>query len=354
VEQPARLQSQGLPYMSVVVCVFNGARVISRAIQSLLSQNYPADLYEIVVVDDGSTDSTCDLVSRYPVRLVRHDKNRGLSSARQTGLANIRGDIYVCFDDDCIVDPGWLSQLAIAYKEVKAAGIGSVVEEPVRDRGLANRFFAASNKSNSPSLRLDATRHPLRRYAAYVAEHVRPATEQNGLTPARALNGASGSFPTYILHRVGGWDTSLRAEEDLDLCTRIAKAFPDLSFYTFSAARVTHDPNMTLRQLIRRPYIRGADTLKYYKRSRLVPPIFPYPVAWLFALVAVAVIAGPGFSLVTVILLPQLLYVWWPLRAFRQRSLWPLAFAYIQLAEESAGIIGLIRGWGLLHKDRSD
>jgi Glycosyl transferase family 2/Glycosyl hydrolase family 26 len=82
--------------MSIVLCAYNSERVIARALESLLAQDYPADLYEIVVVNDGSTDDTAQIVAEYPVRLVSHATNLGRGAARNTGLGYVKGDVYVC------------------------------------------------------------------------------------------------------------------------------------------------------------------------------------------------------------------------------------------------------------------
>jgi glycosyltransferase involved in cell wall biosynthesis len=71
-----------VPYMSVIVCSYNGEHVIGRAIESLLAQNYPKNRFEIIVVDDGSTDQTSHIIQKYPVKYVRHVVNQGIAAAR--------------------------------------------------------------------------------------------------------------------------------------------------------------------------------------------------------------------------------------------------------------------------------
>src|SRR6266702_510878 len=87
--QPAQL-----PFMSVVVCAYNSERVVARAIESLLAQDYPGERYEIILVDDGSSDRTSAVAGQYPVRLARNEKNQGLAAARNTGLTHMKGDVY--------------------------------------------------------------------------------------------------------------------------------------------------------------------------------------------------------------------------------------------------------------------
>jgi glycosyltransferase involved in cell wall biosynthesis len=336
-------------FMSVVICSYNGAAVLGRAIESLLAQDYPRDRYEIIVVDDGSRDQTAAVAGRYPVRLVRHGRNRGLAAARNTGLEHVKGDIYVSFDDDCVVKPDWLRRLAEGYEQPKAAGVGSLIQEPAVLHGIVDRFMAATGSGNPPSLRLGAHKSILGRFVAYIVDQLRPEQPGTEIYPVRQLNGATATFAVELLRSVGGWDAALRAAEDTDLAARIHKAYPDHHFYAVPGAWLIHDPKMSLRTFLRRPYVRGLSNLIFYRRNGLTPPVFPFPLAWTSA-VGLSLILGPFWSLLVAIVLPQMLYAWWPVGAVRERNLWYLSFAYMQLAEEWSTIAGLVRGYVLLKK----
>ena len=88
--------------MSVVVCTYNGAKTLAESLAGLDALDYPA--YEVIVVDDGSTDSSAAIASEYDCRLIRTE-NRGLSSARNTGLSAASGEIVAYIDDDAKPDP---------------------------------------------------------------------------------------------------------------------------------------------------------------------------------------------------------------------------------------------------------
>jgi glycosyltransferase involved in cell wall biosynthesis len=98
---------------SVVICTFNRADVVGSAIDSALAQTY--DDFELIVVDDGSTDRTGDVLDGYQTdprfRAIRRP-NGGLSAARNTGLDAATGRFVAFFDDDDVVDPDWLAGLA--------------------------------------------------------------------------------------------------------------------------------------------------------------------------------------------------------------------------------------------------
>ncbi len=337
------------PFMSVVICTFNGSAVVGRAIESLLAQDYPSNRYEIIVVDDGSQDNTAAIVSKYPVRLVRHRANRGLAAARNTGLEHVKGEVYVSFDDDCVVAPGWLQQLALGYQQPNAAGVGSIIQEPAALHGIVDRFMAATGSGNPPSLRLGAHKHALGRFMSYLMDQLHPEKPSTKIYPVRQLNGATATFSVALLQSVGGWDASLRAAEDTDLCARIIKAYPNYHFYAVPSALLIHDPKMSLGTFLRRPYVRGLSNLIFYRRNALTPPILPFPLLWLSAL-GLSLLLSPLWSLLIVVVLPQMLYLWWPARAIHEHNLWCLTFAYMQLAEELSTVAGLVRGFILLKK----
>src|SRR5256885_7347817 len=99
------------PYTTLfrsVLCSYNGARTIRDCLDGLEQLAYPD--YEVIVVDDGSTDSTAAIACQYDYRLIRTE-NRGLSNARNTGLKAATGEIVAYIDDDAYPDPHWLTYL---------------------------------------------------------------------------------------------------------------------------------------------------------------------------------------------------------------------------------------------------
>lgn len=98
---------------SIIIPVLNRASMLPRAIDSVLSQDYPH--YEIIVVDDGSTDGTADVVRAYKdprVKLLQHPKNRGVCAARNTGIDQAVGEWFLFLDSDFEVLAGGLTTLA--------------------------------------------------------------------------------------------------------------------------------------------------------------------------------------------------------------------------------------------------
>jgi len=180
------------PLISVVVCTFNGSRTIDECLLHLTRLNYPN--YEVIVVDDGSTDNTPKIVRRYPVRSIRTE-NRGLSAARNTGCELARGEIVVYIDDDAYPDPDWLDYYHDAFERSSHAMIGGPNLVPLDDPAVAQ---CVGRAPGGPA-------HVL--LTDTLAEHV---------------PGCNMGFRKSCLQAVGGFDPVFRvAGDDVDVCWRI-------------------------------------------------------------------------------------------------------------------------------------
>lgn len=111
------------PLVSVVIPTFNRAALLRRAIVSLLHQRMDPAHYEIIVVDNKSTDSTADMVEELSLRhaTIRYtyEPRLGVSHARNTGLALARGSIVAFVDDDGVPCPTWLELIKSAFDSVR-------------------------------------------------------------------------------------------------------------------------------------------------------------------------------------------------------------------------------------------
>jgi hypothetical protein len=156
---------------------------------------------------------------------------------------------------------------------------------------------------------------------SYLKDQATPPQKKIGNTvfAVRQLNGASASFPVANLKAIGGWNGDLRWMEDTDVCTRLARQFPKQHFYAQPIALITHDPKMKISTFVRRPFVRGAANLTYYRQQRLTPPVFPFPILWLITVI-LCLCLQPLMTPLVALLVPQILYFWWPLRAISQRA----------------------------------
>jgi glycosyltransferase involved in cell wall biosynthesis len=127
-------------HISVVIPVYNGAKTISRAVECLLRQSLePA---EIIVVDDGSTDETPEVLRSVDGKIAfLSQPNNGPASARNRGVRAAKGDFIAFTDSDCLPDKDWLFNLALGFDNERVAGVGGVVRSAVE--GLAGEYVDA-------------------------------------------------------------------------------------------------------------------------------------------------------------------------------------------------------------------
>ncbi len=119
--------------LSVIVPVYNGSMHISRCLEGLRASEYSN--YEVIVVDDCSTDDTRLIVERYPVRCVRTPRTLGPAGARNMGIGYAEGNIVVFVDADVVLPPNALGIIAREFERdpQMAAMFGSYDEEPAWD-----------------------------------------------------------------------------------------------------------------------------------------------------------------------------------------------------------------------------
>jgi glycosyltransferase involved in cell wall biosynthesis len=106
------------PTVSVIVCCYNAAATLDECLRSLAALDYPN--YEVIVIDDGSTDGTHQIADQHPVRCIRVP-NGGLSKARNLGIETARGDIVAFIDSDAYADRDWLYYMVCALEEHDAS-----------------------------------------------------------------------------------------------------------------------------------------------------------------------------------------------------------------------------------------
>jgi GT2 family glycosyltransferase len=180
------------PKISVVVCSLNGAKTIRDTLEGLKNLEYPD--YEVIVVNDGSTDETPQIAGEYDVLLISTE-NRGLSNARNTGMEAASGEIVAYIDDDAYPDPHWLKYLARTFMTTSFVGVGGPNIAPPGDGPIAD---CVANAPGGPT-------HVL--ISDEIAEHI---------------PGCNKAFRKEALEAIGGFDARYRAAgDDVDLCWRL-------------------------------------------------------------------------------------------------------------------------------------
>jgi len=189
------------PRVSVIVCSRNGARTLHDCFEGLSWVEYPN--YEVIVVDDGSTDGTGGIAQEYGFRVIRTE-GVGLGAARNIGLEAATGEIVAYLDDDAYPDPHWLTYLATAFLTTAHAGMGGPNIPPPGNGSVAD---SVANSPGGPV-------HVLLSDAE--AEHI---------------PGCNLAFRKSSLQAIGGFDPRFRvAGDDVDICWRLREEGSTLGF----------------------------------------------------------------------------------------------------------------------------
>ena len=213
----SRVKLPDYPKASVVVCSYNGAKTLDRCLTSLKEINYPN--YEVILVDDGSTDDTQEIAARHPwVKNIRQE-NKGLSFARNVGAHSSGGDVIVYTDSDCMADPDWLYYLMGTLLSGDYAGVGGPNISPPAENWVQACVSAAPGGPNHVLL------------TDVVAEHI---------------PGCNMAFHRWAFDQVGGFDPEYRkAGDDVDFCWRLQQSGGVIAFSP--AAIVWHYRRFTLQ-----------------------------------------------------------------------------------------------------------
>jgi glycosyltransferase involved in cell wall biosynthesis len=138
-----------VPFISVVVPTRNRPTLLAKCLESLFAQNYPADRWQIIVVEDGSSEGgtaveSCRSRSPVAVEYVRIPHS-GLATARNVGLERARGDIVAYLDDDALAVPEWLSTVAESLDCNGAGGVGGRVSSDYAETSLTAELSASGD-----------------------------------------------------------------------------------------------------------------------------------------------------------------------------------------------------------------
>ena len=190
------------PRVSVVVCAYNADRTMDQCLASLEHLNYPD--YEVIVVNDGSTDRTLEISERYKYCRIISQPNKGLSVARNVGAEAATGEIIAYTDSDCVADKDWLTYLVHKMEHGGLTAVGGPNFPPPED-DLVPAAVAVSPGGPTHVLVSDE-----------VAEHIA---------------GCNMAFRKDVLMQLGGFDPVYRAAgDDVDICWRFQNAGYTIGF----------------------------------------------------------------------------------------------------------------------------
>lgn len=230
--------------VSVIVCTRNGSSTLRGCLEALGKQSHPG--YEVLVIDDGSTDATAEIAKSFPlVRYVRQD-HAGLSAARNLGMDLAKHELLAYTDDDCIPDEDWLLNVCPAFDDERCAAAGGPNLPPPPRNGTESCVAVAPG----------APCHVL--LDDYEAEH---------------LPGCNLVIRKSALRAIGGFrEEFVCAGDDVDVCWRLQAHGGRLRFVP--SAVVWHHRRRTVSAYLRQQ--RG-----YGHAEAMLIRRYPHRFAWL-------------------------------------------------------------------------
>lgn len=113
--------------VTLYIPCYNAERFIRKSLDSIINQSY--QIHEILIINDGSTDKTVDIIKNYPVRVITHKENKGLAASRNTAFKEAKNEFVASLDADCIAYPQWLEELMKCFVSDDVAGVGGKLIE---------------------------------------------------------------------------------------------------------------------------------------------------------------------------------------------------------------------------------
>ena len=231
-----------MPFISVVIPAFNSEKTIEGCINSLLCQDYPKNKYEVIVVDNGSTDNTFRILKKMHERIrIFREPEIGSYNARNLGAKNAKGKIIAFTDSDCVADKKWLFCISKAFEDKSIRLVGGNIKAAKSDNTLMRYcdIFSHSQEAFSES------RIPF--FAA-----------GNMAVRAREFKSA------------GMFNPVMKSGGDLEFCSRLIKSREEI-FYEPGAV-VRHNYEETLSEFIKKQFLYG----KWHKFMKHNLKLNPY------------------------------------------------------------------------------
>lgn len=241
---------------TVVIPAYNAADTLTACLHGLQAQDFTPDDYEVIVVDDGSTDNSASVAASFNVRLIEQT-NQGAPAARNTGLKNARGDWVVFTDADCIPSRSWLSSLVNAAEaDTGSAAFGAA------GRTVGYNSTHAAARFVDLMGGLDAERH--------LSHPAFPFAPTCNVMYRRSL-----------LEQIGGFDPRYYAYDACDLHAR-ARQLEDGSFPYVGHAIVLHQhrPSWKAYWKQQRNYGRGLAQFMWHHRDQVQWSLTRELAAW--------------------------------------------------------------------------
>lgn len=256
------------PFISIIIPAFNAQKFIGTCLEVLLSQDYPKNKYEIIIIDNGSSDQTLDIVRTYPVKYFIKEKCN-ISSLRNWGANQALGEIFAFIDADCIAPKDWLLQICILLQFNNVGAVGCWYALPESNTLIERTWDMLT-------------------YA-----------RKERIGPIDWVPSSNFIIRKEIFEQINGFNEYLITSEDVDICQRIIKI--GRIIYSHPKLAVKHLGNpKTLKQFFYKEKWRGVGVLQNSFRKF---PFIAFNNAFLFGIISfifiLGIISGMGLWIIS-------------------------------------------------------
>ena len=225
------------PRFSIIIPAYNAKKTLSACLESLADQSVAKEDYEVIVVDDGSTDGTAKIAKKFDVKYI-FQTNQGPAAARNKGADAAAAQIILFTDADCVPDHNWIREMVSPFSDREAIGVKGAYK--TRQTELAARFAQAEFEDRYDLLKKSSTIDMIDTYSA--------------------------AFRKDVFLNIGGFDQSFPVanNEDTDLSYRLSAKGYKMVFNQEAFVYHTH-PNSFLKYL-KLKFRRGYWRMVVYRR----------------------------------------------------------------------------------------
>ena len=237
------IETQTFPFVSVIIPVKNRPQDIRECLASLVSLDYPKDRIEIIVVDDGSTDSTGEVIQTFDIKTIHLPRSIGASACRNLAAREANGDLLGFTDSDCVIHPRWLTELSPYFNDKKVGIVG----------GFVSNFYHHSSLDRYEEVKSSLNMGPL------------PFRVEDQLSSAYVPS-CNLIIRKEAYFEVNGFQEDLVVGEDVDLCWRTRELGYHLQYVP--RGKIEHKHRNDLLPMLRRRYDYGTSEAILYLRHR--------------------------------------------------------------------------------------
>lgn len=229
---------QNHPPVSVIVPVYNDRNYIGKLIESLLDQDYPEGLIEIIIIDNNSSDDTKEIVRKYSVTLLEENDIQSSYAARNKGIENSQHNILAFIDSDCVASRQWIEKGVNKLLESGADLVGAKVD------------FILSPK----------------RTAAEMYDAITHFDFENSIRDQQGTGAGNLFVHRYVFEKIGLFPGNVESGGDFQWSKR---AIQNSLKLVYSPEAVVGHPARSLNSLLKKRYRTGGGAIEYWLKAGL-------------------------------------------------------------------------------------